>query len=113
VGLVADAVALELKELNAEGSALGATAVVLAEAIDDSGNSLTSRSMAAKELRETLGKVRMLVSLGVCRTSWMIWLSVGSGGWRLDDRSVGDAEDLDDAGSSSRRRGRRRSSCSR
>lgn len=62
MGLVADAVRAELKELNADGSALGATAVVLAEAIDDGGNSLTSRSMAAKELRETLGKVRMLVS---------------------------------------------------
>lgn len=62
MGLVADAVRQELEGLRAEGSALGATAVVLAEAIDDAANSLTSRSMAAKELRETLGKVRMLAS---------------------------------------------------
>ena len=62
MGLVADAVRRELEELRSDGSALGASALTLAGAIDDVGNSLTSRSMAARELRETLVRVRLLAS---------------------------------------------------
>lgn len=62
MGLVADAVRAELEQLKADGSALGASALMLAESIDDVENSLTSRSMAARELRETLDRVRLLAS---------------------------------------------------
>lgn len=62
MGLVEDAVRAELVELKADGSALGASALMLAVSLDDAGNSLTSRSMAARELRETLGRVRVLAA---------------------------------------------------
>lgn len=62
MGLVADAVRSELEGLKSVTSALGASALMLAESLDDSGNSLTSRSMAARELRETMDRVRLLAS---------------------------------------------------
>ena len=43
-----------------ELAALKATADALSAIIDDGGNSATSRTMAARELRETLARIREL-----------------------------------------------------
>lgn len=60
---VFDAVASELEGLGdprLAGSALAATALVLAGELDDPDNSATSKSMVARALNETMGRLREL-----------------------------------------------------
>lgn len=54
---VVDAVERELERLKNE-SADAAVALVLAEALDDPGNSATSKSLCAKALGETMQRLR-------------------------------------------------------
>jgi hypothetical protein len=62
---VGDAVARDLDKLRQHApelaeSALAASALALAAEIDSAGNSATSKSMCARELRDTLDRLREL-----------------------------------------------------
>ncbi len=58
---VEDAVERELKSFgDLRESTLAASALALAREIDAAGNSATSKSMCARELRETLDRLRAL-----------------------------------------------------
>lgn len=59
---VVEALSAELERMPADvaESALAATALVLAEQLDDGHTSATSKSMCSRELREALGQLRAL-----------------------------------------------------
>lgn len=59
--MVTDAVVVELASLRSSGSALGATALALAAAVDEP-DSTTSMAMCARELRETMERVRAIAA---------------------------------------------------
>ena len=58
---VAEAVLAELEALGLEGSALGASALTLAASLDGS-TSGSATAMCARELRETLDRLRALAA---------------------------------------------------